>query len=133
MPDLQNQSLFLGKVFQLLALLQRDAHGLFQQYMLARKDCLSGAGHVELVADADDHRVHLGICQHPGKIRVGHVRVIHGGHLLQKILRHVTDGIQMHISCLGAADQVRRLADDPTAQHAHIQKLVFLFNIGFHV
>ncbi len=111
---------------QVLALLHTHPHGLLHEHVLAGLDGLSGGGHVELVRHSDDDRLDVRVGEHRFIVRVRNARGVDGGHLLEKILRDVADGVQFGVARFAAGLEVGELGDRSAAEDPYPQEWWFL-------
>ena len=115
---LQCQAAALDGIAQRLALGDRDAHGLFDQHVLAGLQRADAEGHVKLVGTGNDDGIDLVVAEHVVELGVGRLGLVDGGHSLDQIGRAVAEGVEARVAGLGRRFEVGELGDGAAAEDA---------------
>ena len=120
--DLKNPSRRRDLPPQFLAFLDADAERFLDQDMLPRGHGLQGQRDVELIRDADEHRLHLRVRQHLVEFAMRKSRLMQQLHLPAQIVGKIADRRELDVARLSRRIEMRHLRDRPAAEHAEAKQ-----------
>ena len=120
-PDLEHETGRLDGGGERLTLLDAHAERLLDEHVLAGLDRLERHRHVELVGDRDDDGIDPRVGEHPFVVRVGHLRLVRRGDVLEQVFGGVAQGVELGVASPASGLEVRGLGDLARAEDADPQ------------